>query len=332
MFEELNKRRQAVADNIAKSFENNIEKALGAGYDPEGGDGDNVEKARHGFYGDTAENRKMNRVGQEYGSKKKEETLSGKKQSSEKTDGGGSNKLSQSAAKASDKALERASKDPKAPEDVKVAAKKELANRGSEEEKPTMSVKEQLFKDYKKLSADDMFKRGFDVGEADENYLREDEKTGEIVIVSFQNDGKVLFNKVSEEGGEDLKEYGSKEEFMEEFVTPEMRQQYSDEKRFEAEIKKRKEAREAKRKAVRYLKTEGGSKEMDDFLQKNSEHFKSVLDQYGARDFFDLQDKVEKKYADDDDDPYGYEHMEKLYFKCLHAVPDEKFIGMEGKL
>jgi len=45
MFEELNKRRQAVADNIAKSFENDIEKALGAGYDPEGGDGDNVEKA-----------------------------------------------------------------------------------------------------------------------------------------------------------------------------------------------------------------------------------------------------------------------------------------------
>lgn len=40
MFEELNKRRQAVADNIAKSFENDIEKALGAGYDPEGDDGD----------------------------------------------------------------------------------------------------------------------------------------------------------------------------------------------------------------------------------------------------------------------------------------------------
>lgn len=114
MFEELNKRRQAVADNIAKSFENDIEKALGAGYDPEGGDGDNVEKARHGVYGDTAQNRRLNRVGQEYGSKKKEETPSGKKQSSEKKEDGGSNKLSQSAAKASDKALERASKDPKA--------------------------------------------------------------------------------------------------------------------------------------------------------------------------------------------------------------------------
>ena len=45
MFEELNKRRQAVAYNIAKSFENDIEKAIGAGYDLEGGDGDDVEKA-----------------------------------------------------------------------------------------------------------------------------------------------------------------------------------------------------------------------------------------------------------------------------------------------
>lgn len=45
MFEELNKRRQAVAANIAKSFENDIEKALGAGYGLEGDDGDNVEKA-----------------------------------------------------------------------------------------------------------------------------------------------------------------------------------------------------------------------------------------------------------------------------------------------
>ena len=46
MFEELNKRRQAVAYNIAKSFENDIEKAIGAGYDLEGGDGDEVAKAR----------------------------------------------------------------------------------------------------------------------------------------------------------------------------------------------------------------------------------------------------------------------------------------------
>ena len=146
MFEELNKRRQAVADNIAKSFENDIEKALGAGYDPEGGDGDNVEKARHGVYGDTAQNRRLNRVGQEYGSKKKEEAPSGKKQSSEKTEDGGSNKLSQSAAKASDKALERASKDPKASAEVKASAKKEMENRkaSGESKKGVNSAEKEL--------------------------------------------------------------------------------------------------------------------------------------------------------------------------------------------
>lgn len=146
MFEELNKRRQAVADNIAKSFENDIEKALGAGYDPEGGDGDNVEKARHGVYGDTAQNRKLNRVGQEYGSKKKEEAPSDKKQSSEKTEDGGSNKLSQSAAKASDKALERASKDPKASAEVKASAKKEMENRktSGESKKGVNSAEKEL--------------------------------------------------------------------------------------------------------------------------------------------------------------------------------------------
>lgn len=44
MFEELNKRREAVAANIAKSFENDI------------------EKARSGIYADTPENRRLNRV------------------------------------------------------------------------------------------------------------------------------------------------------------------------------------------------------------------------------------------------------------------------------
>ena len=64
MFEELNKRREEVAANIAKSFENDI------------------EKARSGIYEDTPENRRLNRVGQQYGSKKKEGEPSGKSKSS----------------------------------------------------------------------------------------------------------------------------------------------------------------------------------------------------------------------------------------------------------
>ena len=50
------------AENIAKAF------------------GDDIEKARHGIYADTPENRRLRRVGQEYGSKKSEETPKGRPQ------------------------------------------------------------------------------------------------------------------------------------------------------------------------------------------------------------------------------------------------------------
>lgn len=50
MFEELNQRRQAVAENIEKSFIDS-----------------DIEKARVGQYTDNAENRRLMRVGQNYG-------------------------------------------------------------------------------------------------------------------------------------------------------------------------------------------------------------------------------------------------------------------------
>lgn len=50
------------AENIAKAF------------------GDDIEKARHGIYADTPENRRLRRVGQEYGSKKAEEAPKGRPQ------------------------------------------------------------------------------------------------------------------------------------------------------------------------------------------------------------------------------------------------------------
>ena len=74
--------RQGVAENI--------QKALGAGYEPEGID-ENIQKARVGVYADTAENRRLNRVGQAYGHKKQEEMPKGKV-STKKEEGGDSNK------------------------------------------------------------------------------------------------------------------------------------------------------------------------------------------------------------------------------------------------
>lgn len=54
MFEELNNRRKAVEENIAKSFGVDVD----------------LEKARYGTYSDTAENRRLNRVGLKYGETK----------------------------------------------------------------------------------------------------------------------------------------------------------------------------------------------------------------------------------------------------------------------
>lgn len=57
--EDILKHQKAVMNNIAKSFVENSE--------------DNLEKARSGIYADNAENRRLNRVGQRYGSSKQDE-------------------------------------------------------------------------------------------------------------------------------------------------------------------------------------------------------------------------------------------------------------------
>ena len=182
-----------------------------------------IEKGRTGVYEDNAENRRLNRVGQSYGHKKEEEQKTVKTSKKTEQEQKTSAATMESAAQgASDEALKRASQDPKAPADVKAAAKKELENRGAGEEKVDrsggMSVKSQALKDFKKLSSEEMFKRGFDVWGAEENYMKED-KDGNVEIVSFQKDGTIVHDKVdAETGDEDLKEYKSEEEFMREFA------------------------------------------------------------------------------------------------------------------
>ena len=195
-----------------------------------------IEKGRTGVYEDNAENRRLNRVGQHYGHKKEEEASTGKQPGKSAQPTGQEKKTSaatmESAAQgASDEALKRALADKKAPEDVKAAAKKELDNRGGGEEKKVeqkteekidrsggMSVKSQVFKDFQKLNSHEIFKRGFDVWGADENYMKED-KNGDIEIVSYQKDGTIIHDKVNgKTGEEDMKEYKSEEEFMREFA------------------------------------------------------------------------------------------------------------------
>jgi len=87
--------------------------------------GVDIEKGRAGVYEDNAENRRLNRVGQSYGSKKKEDEPKGKQSSGKQEQGG----LEGHAQNASDEALRRAVKDPKASPEVKAAAQVEIRNR-----------------------------------------------------------------------------------------------------------------------------------------------------------------------------------------------------------
>jgi len=109
--------------------------------------GIDIEKGRTGVYEDNAENRRLNRVGQSYGKKAEEKQSTAKqpKKGEEEVEVKETVKTEQekktstatmdSAAQgASDEALKRASQDPKAPADVKAAAKKELENRGGGKE------------------------------------------------------------------------------------------------------------------------------------------------------------------------------------------------------
>ena len=110
--ENILKHRLAVQQNIEKGFND------GTNLNEE------LEKARSGVYEDTAKNRKLNRVGQQYGGKKQEDEPKGEGSRKEKQD------VSSYAKNASEGALKRAAADEKASEDVRNAAKKELEKRG----------------------------------------------------------------------------------------------------------------------------------------------------------------------------------------------------------
>lgn len=85
-----------------------------------------IEKAGHGIYEDNAENRRLNRVGQEYGHAAEQKEPTNKQSKNQEEAGGG---LQAHAAKASDEALKRAAADEKADKSVREAAKAELSKR-----------------------------------------------------------------------------------------------------------------------------------------------------------------------------------------------------------
>ena len=128
-----------------------------------------IEKAAHGIYADNAKNRRLNRVGQEYGhaAEQKEPT---NKQPKNQEEGGG---IQSHAAKASDEALKRAAADEKADKSVREAAKAELAKRNGgkiDEGKVDFSNR-----DFSKMSDEEM-KKNIDDFNSEDTHDKNGEK------------------------------------------------------------------------------------------------------------------------------------------------------------
>lgn len=114
-------RKRMVQERIEKSFNDGLNL------------NDEIEKAAHGVYADNAENRRKNRVGQEYGHAAEQKEPTGKPSGS-----GEQPSVEDHASNASDKALQRAAADKNAKPEVREAAKKELAQRNNDDDKKSM--------------------------------------------------------------------------------------------------------------------------------------------------------------------------------------------------
>ena len=90
-------------------------------------DSGDIEKARHGTYGDNAQNRKLNRVGQEYGHAGKKYEPKGAGGSSDEVDG---KSIEEHASNTDSETLKKVVASKTADEALIAAAKRELTSRG----------------------------------------------------------------------------------------------------------------------------------------------------------------------------------------------------------
>ena len=119
-----------IAEIKRQMFKERLEKAFGS---------EEIEKARHGVYTDTAENRAKQRVGQEYGQAAQPQEPGEKRQPKGSEEGSGD--IKSYASNASDEALKRAAADKNAKPEVREAAKNELANRNGGNDKKSEPAK-----------------------------------------------------------------------------------------------------------------------------------------------------------------------------------------------
>jgi 8-oxo-dGTP pyrophosphatase MutT (NUDIX family) len=201
-----------VGDEVIKSEENDfdtLEKAFKQGIISE----EVFEKARSGVYADNAKNKRLKRVGQQYGSTSQKETKEGKTAAKDEEKGKGSSTddLSENAKKASVAQLEVAIKESDDPK-LREAANAEL-DRREKEEKPQEKKEGESKKDDKenndkeKENKDDNSKG--EIKDLTGKFIKADEvKTGQPFKMTFTHNTDKAGVKFGSEFGQDIEPHG----------------------------------------------------------------------------------------------------------------------------
>ena len=297
--ENILEHRLAVQQNIEKGFNG------GTNLNEE------LEKARSGVYEDTAKNRRLNRVGQQYGSKKQEDEPRGESSRKEKQD------VSSYAKNASEGALKRAAADEKAPEDVRNAAKKELEKRGKNgDDKKWKSVfdkmkrvdgnfTEEMYDDLAELAQ----KHGVDYDEEGEESLKKlPIKEVEKIVNGYSNgSGEENFNglkkynfSTSESGyvgeidGKNVNLSENEKGWIAYFDNGEStlpsktkEEAYKKAKKIISESGKESSG-DIKKRFIKGIKNGNPPENLNEVMEDNKSYFKDILDDYGVEYFEDL--------------------------------------------
>lgn len=295
MLDELKRHNDIVQERIMKSFGySDTEDFIQKGEDEieliQKGEIDydwDLEKA---VYADTAQNRRLNRVGQEYHRGRK------KKNMDYGNDVGSGNNLGSQASKTDTYTLKKVANYDKAPQAMKDAAKKELQNRGD-----AGSKKESSRERFMRLTNElrDFFKKTGVHNESKEYH----KKLKDIMEREHLN-----MNTILSIGGS----------FMS--ASQAMKAQKAIEKmKAEEGGGKNKVHEKVKKDTIKDITSNGAGAHDDRFIDDNpTDYYKSVMKKYGVSDVGELADKLGEEDG-------GYEKYDKIYSKMLRQIPASAF-------
>ena len=298
MLEELRRHNAIVQERIMKSFgyadtEDFIQKGEDEVELIQKGEIEYDWELEKAVYADTAQNRRLNRVGQEYHRGRKKKNMDDGNE-------GGSGKLSSQASKTDTSTLKKVANSDKAPQAMKDAAKKELQNRGEGGNKPESSrqkesrlrkeVREFLKKTGTKLNTPKFY-----------NKVKE--------IMERENvDSHIMsqaVGKLYKTSGEMADAYGVIREMEPDGVKEE---------------KKRKIHEEVKKDVIKDILKNGAGSHDDRFIDNNkTDYYKSVMKEYGVSDVGELADKL------GEEGDKGYRKYAKIYTNMLKQIPPSAF-------